>query len=276
MSQAVADTCTGIHYVEQTPSQSENNHTPLDTVICLHGIGGDDTSFAPQLASLSNQYRIIAWNMPGYRNSEPLKLMSFDTLSDKLLQLIQALNLSSVHLIGQSIGGMIAMESALKSPQHIKSLSLIATTSAFGGRDDSFKKAFLKARLTPLDNGQTMPELATQFIPEIVGPETDQDTLASAELSMSAVPKATYKQVLSCLVEFNRREEIAQLNCPVCLIAGELDNNAPWATMEKMSNKISNAEFHVVRGAGHLVNIEKADETTAILRQFLENFTHVR
>ena len=55
---------------------------------------------------------------------------------------------------------------------------------------------------------------------------------------------------------------------PVCLIAGEQDKTAPPATMAKMADKIPNAKFHEVTGAGHLVNLEAATRCNQILLDF--------
>ena len=53
----------------------------LPTVMCLHGIGGDDASFQPQLQVLSSNFRVVAWNMPGYRESAALDKLTFADLS---------------------------------------------------------------------------------------------------------------------------------------------------------------------------------------------------
>lgn len=112
------------------------------TIVCLHGIGGDDASFAPQSEELSENYRVVAWNMPGYGQSVPASPLTFEVLSDRLQQAIAALDVGPVHLMGQSIGGMVAQEVYFRYPQSVRSLILVATTSAFGGKDDSFKNAF--------------------------------------------------------------------------------------------------------------------------------------
>jgi len=255
--------------IEFTQSGSLSGST--DPVICLHGIGGDYSSFDPQLDALSSRYRTIAWCMPGYRGSTPLTTTSFTTLADALERFMDELTISSAHLIGQSIGGMVAQEFALSRPTRTRSLTLIATTSSFGGRDDSFKDAFLAARLTPLEQGLTMPELANAFIPEITGPRASHAAKESAIASMAAVSVDTYKNILQCLVTFNRRNDIQRLSCPVCLIAGSEDNNAPARTMQKMAQVIPDAEFHEIADAGHLINLEVPDETNRIVRHFLDH-----
>ena len=194
----------GIEYEDHGP---DTGTTSKATTICLHGIGGDQTSFAPQYQALANQFRVLSWSMPGYRNSTPLPALSFATLCEQFIRWLDALGISKAHIVGQSIGGMLAQELALRHPDRVQSLILIGTTSAFGGRDDRFKDAFLKARLTPLDQGETMGELATRFVPEITGPVAPETAITSAIHSMAQVPERTYRQIMQCLVTFNRRDE---------------------------------------------------------------------
>ena len=240
------------------------------SIVCLHGIGGNTTSFEPQLEALSDDYRIIAWNMPGYGGSDPLADPTFPMLADKLRSFLDALDIEKADLCGQSIGGMVAMETACVYPERIATLALIGTTAAFGGRDDSFKEQFLAARLKPLDTGMTMAELAQTFMSEITGPIASAQAVASATASMAAVPEQTYRAIVRCLVTFNRRNDIADFRVPTCLISGEYDPNAPPKTMARMAEKIPGSEYHEIAGAGHLINLEAPEETNRILRAFYE------
>jgi len=236
--------CVGIDYSDSDRGASSKSK---ETLVCLHGIGGDDASFIEQSKDLPD-YRIISWNMPGYQQSTRLNNITFSTLTNSLHDLLIALKTGPVHIVGQSIGGMIAQEYALLHSENVKSLTLVATTSAFGGRDDSFKDAFLKARTAK---------------------NVSEEVIAAAVKSMAAVPVETYTDILKCLVTFNRRTDIAEIRCPVCLVAGSEDTNSPAATMKKMAEKMVISEFHEIRNAGHLVNLEKAGEFNRILQQFI-------
>ena len=79
-----------------------------------------------------------------------------------------------------------------------------------------------------------------------------------------------YRQVLKCLVTFNRRADQHQLTMPCCLIAGDLDDNSPARVMRKMAEKLPNAEFHIIESAGHLVNSEKPDLVNSVLCDFFD------
>ncbi len=255
----------GIEFALAEPASGE----PADTIIFMHGIGGDDTSFAHQLRDLSDQYRVIAWNMPGYRGSQSQSPLSFQVLAEALLALTEALGIERLHVAGQSIGGMVAQEFYHRYPQLVASLTLIATTAVFGGKDDSFKTAFLQARLKPLDDGVSMPELAKKAMPAVTGSAVSPQDLQSAIDAMAGLSEAVYRDVLKCLVTFNRRVEFETIACPVCLIAGGEDTNAPAATMAKMAAKLPHADYHELPAAGHLVNTELPDESSRIIRQFL-------
>lgn len=257
----------GIEFVQSLPGGF--NHGDATAALCLHGIGGDTSSFQPQLESLGQTRHIMSWNMPGYRHSTSLDPMTFESLAETLVRFLDACKLDRVDLIGQSIGGMLAIETAIRYPDRVKSLVLIATTSAFGGRDDSFKQKFLEQRLAPLNNGSTMAQLADNFIPEITGPDISPANLELARQSMSAVSEQTYRAVLECLVSFSRREEVATIVHPTCLIAGGKDRNAPAATMQRLSEKMQNAKYHCIDNAGHLVNLETPEPVNQIIDNFL-------
>jgi len=262
----------GIEFAQVTPTLGDDNDSLADTVpgLCLHGIGGDYNSFEPQLSGLGNTRHLLSWNMPGYGRSASLDSVTFETLSASVIRLLDNLEIERIDLIGQSIGGMLAIETAVRYPERIRSLVLIATTSAFGGRDDSFKEQFLKARLEPLDAGVTMAKLAERFVPEITGSNIDPEYTQLAVSSMAAVPEATYRQILKCLVTFNRREEVKSLGNPCCLIAGSVDRNAPAKTMEKLATVIPDAEYHCIEGAGHLTNLEAPEPVNGIINEFLD------
>ncbi|MEX2519323.1 MAG: alpha/beta hydrolase [Paracoccaceae bacterium] len=233
--------------------------------ICLHGIGGDATSFAPQLGALP--VRTISWSMPGYRHSLRGEL-TFAGLSAALEGFMDALGLADAHLIGHSIGGMVALEFAARHPGRVRSLALIGATPSFGGRDPSFKDAFLKARLAPLDAGQSMVEMAEASAPEVCGPNASPEVLAAIARPMAAVPEPVWRGILECLTTFNRRDDIAAMSMPACLIAGTEDRNAPARTMEKMAAVMPDAEYHLIDGAGHMINQEAPEEVNAILSAF--------
>jgi 3-oxoadipate enol-lactonase len=240
-------------------------------LVCLHGIGGDATSFRAQIDGLAGpQQQVLSWDMPGYGESAPLAQMDFASLCARLCAALDELGLRRVVIAGQSIGGMIAQEMAIRHPDRIAGLVLIATVPAFGGRDDGFRDSFLAARLAPLDQGIGMDQLAAEAIPAVLGPQADSATRQDAITAMAAIPEAAYRQVLATLVTFNRRDDQHLITCPCLLIAGGKDDNSPARVMEKMADRLSDAALVVIENAGHLVNSEAHQECNRAITAFLQ------
>ena len=238
-------------------------------LVCLHGIGGDDRGFAAQLASLSDTFRVIAWNMPGYRNSTPLPAFIFSALADALADFLNRLNLPRATLIGHSIGGMVAQEAALTMPDRVDRLVLIGTTPAFGGRDPSFAQSFLKARLAPLDAGQTMAQMAAEAAPHLTGPTASAKTRAAVAQTIADTPETVWRDILTCLTTFNRHDDLHRITRPCLLISGGHDANAPAKTMARMAASLPDAQHLTIETAGHMIQIEAPGQVNTAIRNFL-------
>jgi pimeloyl-ACP methyl ester carboxylesterase len=238
-------------------------------LVLLHGIGGAAAAFAPQLRHLAGSFRCTAWNMPGYADSPPLEPMTFPGLAAALLRLLDHRRIARAHLVGHSLGGMVAQELAASAPERVASLVLSATSPAFGSADGDFQRAFLAPRLGPLDAGRTMAELAPEIVASLVGEGADPAGVELAQRGMAAVPETVYRAALRCLVSFDRRDALPNYRMPVLLIAGERDASAPAAMMRRMAGRIPGARFAVIAGAGHLANLERPESFNRLLDDFL-------
>jgi len=240
-----------------------------EPLVLLHGIGGGSASWAAQLEALSDRFRVIAWDMPGYGGSSPLDEVTFPALSRALKSLIDRLDLKKPHIVGHSIGGMVAQEFAATYPDDVSTLTLSATSPAFGRPDGDFQKQFVASRLAPLNAGQTMADVAASVVPELVGPKAGEAAKAEAWECMSQVPPETYRSMMECLVTFDRRDALGSITVPTLLLAGETDTQAPAPMMEKMASKVTGARYVCLPGTGHLANIEQPSAFNAALTTFL-------
>lgn len=243
-------------------------------VVFLHGIGGDAESWRPQLDSLSSDYRAIAWDMPGYGDSAPLKAMTFPALAEAVSTLLDRLSIERAHLVGHSLGGMIAQRFAKAYPERLRSLTLFATSAAFGKRaggelDEDWRQSFVEQRLGPLDRGASMAELAPRLVQGLVGDEPEPKGLEQAILSMAAVPEAGYRAAIHCLTGFDQEADLRKIHAPTLILAGEKDPVAPPRVMKRMADVIPNARFEMLPGCGHLANLERPDAFNRVLFDFL-------
>lgn len=246
-------------------------------LIFLHGIGGDAESWRPQLDGFAGNYRAIAWDMPGYGDSAPLEEMTFPALIDAVSVLLDRLSVTRAHLVGHSLGGMIAQAFALAHPERLRSLTLAATSAAFGKRaggkpDAAWRDKFIEQRIGPLDRGASMAELAPKLVQGLIGDDPDPKGLEQAILSMAAVPEAGYRAAIRCLAGFDQEAALAEIRTPTLLIAGEKDPVAPPKVMQRMTEAMPDARFETLEDSGHLVHLERPDAFNRLLAGFLKTF----
>jgi 3-oxoadipate enol-lactonase len=247
-------------------------------LIFLHGIGGNAEYWRPQLDAFADDFRAIAWDMPGYGDSAPPAEMTFPVLADAVATLIDRLSIDRAHLIGHSLGGMIAQAFARLYPDRLRSLTLAATSAAFGKRPDGdvdqvWRDRFIEQRLGPLDRGASMTELAPKMVRGLIGDMADPKGVEQAILSMAAVPEASYRAAVHCLTGFDQEADLAGIETPTLLLAGEKDPVAPPKVMKRMANAMPNSRLEILPNAGHLANVERPDAFNHALFGFLQSLT---
>jgi 3-oxoadipate enol-lactonase len=238
-------------------------------VVFLHGIGGAAQAWGPQLAALADDYRAIAWDMPGYGGSAPLPDVSIASLAEALSDFLAQLGLERPVLVGHSIGGMIVQQFLADRPSAARAIVLAQTSAAFGRPDGEWQCDFIAARLGPLDRGSTMASLAAGIVGELVGDDPDPEGLALARACMAAVPEASYRAMVRALLGFDLRAALPRIAVPALVLAGSNDTNAPAPMMRRMAERIPGAAYVCLDGVGHLANLERPAAFNRALRVFL-------
>lgn len=245
------------------------------TLVLLHGIGGSAAAWAPLEAAFAGTARVLGWNAPGYGGRALPEELTFEGLAAQLIADLDAFGIEHAVLIGHSFGGMVAQQALKDFPNRVSGAVLTGTSPAFGNPAGDFQKKFVADRLAPLDAGQTLADMAGDMVAAIAGDDPDADGMALARRCMAEVPNETYRAVVELLVTFDRRDNLGAIACPVCLIAGEKDPNAPAAMMERMAGKIPGASFHMIPGAGHLAHLEQPQAFNRLVETFLERIADV-
>ncbi|MEM9010375.1 MAG: alpha/beta hydrolase [Pseudomonadota bacterium] len=241
-----------------------------DTVLLLHGVGGDGSSWNRQKAAIVGAgWRHVALDCPGYGGTPLPKRLGWAEMRQAALAALDALGVERAVLLGHSMGGMLAQEIAAHAPDRVRALILSATSPAFGKPDGDWQRDFLAARLKPFDDGLSMPAFAEAFVPQMVGSAADGAGVAEAARCMANVPVATYRAALETLVTFEGRPHLAKIAVPTLLIAGEEDDNAPLPVMQKMASKIARATLATLPGIGHLANFEATGAFNDAVLSFL-------
>jgi len=234
--------------------------TQGQVLVCLHGMGGNANAFAPQLKgvdSLSQHMQVWSLNLPGYGSSAPLPVMDWDCLVAGLKQFLDQHQLHKVYLLGHSFGGMLAQAFAAQHPSYLAGLILYSTSAAFGSNDGAFQQRFIDSRLTPLDEGQSMAQLAPSLIKPLLSKACAPHARQTALECMEQVPSHTYRQAIKCISVFDCRQNLPHLKLPTLLLTGAEDTMASAAMMKRLASKIDWSKLCVLPNAGHLANVEQ-------------------
>jgi len=244
----------------------------MTPVVFLHGIGGGARSFAPQIASFAARgYQPVALDLLGYGGRERVDAMTFDALAEDVEATIKKSALDTPVLVGHSMGGMVVQTLLRRRPDGYRAAVLSCTSPAFGNPSGDFQKQFVADRLEPLDTGYTMATLAPEAAEDIMGPNADPAGHALFVENFAAVPEATYRAAIKCLVTFDERANLPKIKIPVLCLAAELDRNAPVQVLEKMASKIPGAFYFCISGRGHMPNLEAPPAFDAATFNFLDH-----
>jgi 3-oxoadipate enol-lactonase len=240
----------------------------VSTLLFLHGVGGGRAAWDRQVPYFTARgHRALAWDQPGYGGAPLVEPYDLDQIAAALKRQIGN---EPVVLVGHSMGGFVAQEAYARFPALIGGLALCFTSAAFGGAGSDFARQFVAARVAPLEQGKTMAEIAARLMPSMRGSRSDPAGLALAERIMAGIPPETYRKAVHLLTTFDRRAELAAIRVPTLLIAGSDDRVAPAAVMERMAQKVADAEYVLLEGCGHLGPMDQPDLFNETLAGFLE------
>lgn len=288
MHQPAALDAVKLHDVDASPVAwrqcvpGRGKHEPAkgrtaEVALFLHGLGGSRTAWDPQLVDLSEAgYRCAAWDMPGYGCSAPPPVpLTFEVLADACATWMDAVGAASAHLVGLSLGGMVAQHVALRHPRRVRSLVLMDTSPAFG-LDGTSTASWVAQRLKPLREGGTPATIASRVLRGIMAPDVCDDVLATAVGAMSRIPSAGLAAAVECLVTHDTRARLHEITAPTLVIVGEHDEETPAAYAARLADGIAGAHLEQVPGAGHISNLEAPAAVNRLVLQFLAKLSTTR
>lgn len=242
-----------------------------DLVVLLHGLGGSRLSWEPQLAALGSNYRVAAWDLPGYGASTALAgATTFTALARAVTDWIDVLGAGPAHIVGISMGAMIAQYTAALHPQSVRSLTLLATSPAFG-LDGTPPEQWRAARLAPLVAGQQPADFAEGVLRAIAGPAIEPDALAGQVSAMGRISGDALRASIDCVVTHDARAWLPNIAAPTLVLVGDLDRETPPTYARALAEQIPHCWLHVLPGVGHLLNAEAPGEVNKAIRRHLRH-----
>ena len=176
---------------------------------------------------------------------------------------------ASAHVVGLSMGGMVALQLALRHPGVVRSLVLVDTSPAFG-LDGTDPDEWQAARLAPLLAGAQIEDFAEPVLRGVMAPDPDPAAVALAVQSMLRVPIAGLMQTIAALPAHDVRARLREISAPTLVLVGELDEETPLAYAQALAEGIAGAELHVIPAAGHLTPFEAPLAVAALIGDHLQ------
>ncbi len=256
-------------------------------ILCLHGHPGSGQSMAVFSQHLAQRFRVLAPDLRGYGRSQvPHRFTMLDHLDDLERVLDQAQS-DRCLILGWSLGGILAMEMALRSPNRVSGLILIATSARPWGNHPP---------ISWQDNALTgIAALVNQLVPgwqpniDWVGKQSlfryliQQHTPTSySYLAKAAVPAylqtsrhATQALYGAIQQGYNRLADLPQIQCPCLVLAGECDRHITAASSEEMLKYLPHAQWICYPSTAHLFPWEIPTQVMTDIDRWLQEFPQV-
>lgn len=231
-----------------------------ETIICLHGASPSSAEFVDLLARLEPAHSPLAFDRPGHARSGGLDaLPSVARMSEFTRAFCAELGIERCVLLGASMGGCIALETAAAAPGLVRALVLVASRARFHAR------AELLERLRLVTEGKARRE----FDRSGYSPAATPDVMRRGFMEeLKTDPRVLYGN-MRALDGWNREDELARVSCPTLVVVGEDDSEDVRAQSDLLASRIPRAREVVIPKCGHRVALEQPEALAEAVLGFL-------
>lgn len=263
------------------------------TAVLCDGIACDGFIWKYLWDLLAEQMPVAHWHYRGHgRSASPVDEQAIDipAMARDLTTIREHLGSPPVVLFGHSMGCQVILENYLQNPSNISGLILLC--GSYGRITETFRGTNLLAQVLPkvLQRVERAPEMARALwsrIPHevalriaLLSGEVDPRTLKPEDLlpylqHMTHIDLPMFLRMLQAAGQHSAREHLAEIKCPVLIVAGEKDQFTPSYLAEEMAQLLPDAELLLVKGATHVAPLEQRDLVHQAIFRFLQKRIHL-
>ena len=255
-------------------------------IILIQGFGARKEGFKCQVPALSEHFKVITFDNRGAGKTERVnEPYTMETLADDIKGLLDFLEIKKTHILGTSMGGIIAQQFVLQHPEYVDKLILVNTVS--GAPDNVGLEMLKKNRLEQLELIKTDPdkafwdnariwfyhkyrkELKANPKKKFFGIWSAEDEIRESTILMPS-PRDIELQI-EALKGFNTLDKLHEIQSPTLLLAASHDRVCSKSNSEEMHKRIPNIVLKVIEKAGHESPKTRASEVNSIILEFLQN-----
>jgi len=249
-----------MHYLEQGKGPA---------LVLVHGFPLDSRMWEAQVAALSDQFRVIAPDLPGFGQSPGTGPFTMDSVATQLNNFLDAIGVQQFVLAGLSMGGYIALAFSKKCPRRLDGLVLMDT------RAEGDTAQGKEARMKMIEAAKTSGAKAVSdlMLPKLLASESIQKRPELAGKLRQIMESQKVETIERALLAMRNREDytdhLPSIADPTLIVVGENDAITPPAMSEAMHRAIRKSELVIVKGSGHMSPMEQPEQVNQALRRFL-------
>ena len=235
-------------------------------VLLLHGLGSSARDWEFQFPAFSERYQVVAVDTRGHgESSKPPGPYSLPLFASDVAGLIKALEIAPAHVLGISMGGMIAFQMAVSAPELVSSLVIV------NAAPELIVRTF-RERLNLIQRQLIVRLLGMRRMGEVLGgrllPKPDQEELRRvfADRWAENDPKA-YRETMKALVGWSVADQLGDIRCPVLVIAAENDYT-PVALKEAYIKRMPSAKLVVIEDSTHATPVDQPEKFNRAVLDF--------
>ncbi|MFF5971106.1 alpha/beta fold hydrolase [Streptomyces sp. NPDC012769] len=223
-----------------------------------------------QIPELSRSWRVVRFDLPGHGGAPAHPAASVAELGDRLLATLDELGVQRFGYAGCALGGAVGLDLALRAPQRVASLALVATSPRFGTADE-FRQRGVIVRTNGLEPmARSAPE--QWFTPAFAGA---QPAIVDWAVQMvRTTDPGCYIAACEALAVFDVREALGRIGVPALILVGADDRITGPAEARTLVAGIADARLAVVPGASHLAPVEQPAAVTELLTGHFADLSH--
>ncbi len=241
----------------------KKNDTPI---VFIHGVGLNHKIWEPQINVFENTF--LAYDILGHGNT-PLnkEKINFDDFSNQLKNLINELNMKKIHLVGFSIGSLIARNFASKYSDRLESLILLC--SIFKRTEKQQQVVKDRFELAKKSRNLSKQALKRWFTDDYLEKNPNIYNKISSMLEQNNVEN--FLRVYELFVNHKDNEKFENINTKTLVMTGEGDIGSTPEMSENLSKVINNSKVKIISKGKHLCSIECADDVNMFIKKHIQN-----
>lgn len=248
-----------------------------ETIVLLHGFTGNKNTWDSFVNQWAKQFQVLTVDLPGHGETNVENERSMNELCRDLNDLFNYLNVSSIHLLGYSMGGRVALSYALNFPERVSTLILESASPGLNTEKERMKRRKSDEQLAQmiLNNG-IKPfidywENISLFDTQKKLPARIREDIRKERLSATKEGLSLSLRTLGTGNQPSWWEHLHELKIPVYLLVGNLDEKFVKINRE-MKKSLPNATLEIVRGVGHAIHVEDDEKFAKLVEGFIKNY----